>query len=210
VHASPQSSARARATCPRARRRPGPRPGTTATTGAARVHVRGACAGRRGWPPPCAGAGRGGRCGAGVACRPPAHPPAATGSTPTDATGRPVGQSTAMPTGTRPAAPSPGGPAGASTQRGTGGRRGGPTPEPNGPGWSGGPSGLERGGSWSSSPPAVRVQAVGLVGAGQPVGEVARALGVHPAAVRRWVWQAWRQWGTAIGLTQSESPDPPG
>gem|GEM_PF-6729048 len=56
----------------------------------------------------------------------------------------------------------------------------------------------------------VRVQAVGLVGAGQPVGEVARALGVHPAAVRRWVWQAWRGWGTAMGLTQSDSLDPPG
>jgi hypothetical protein len=47
----------------------------------------------------------------------------------------------------------------------------------------------------SNSPPAVRVQAVGLVGAGQPVGEVARALGVHPAALRRWIWQAWRRWG---------------
>ena len=55
----------------------------------------------------------------------------------------------------------------------------------------------------------VRVQAVGLVGAGQPVGEVARALGVHPAAVRRWVWQAWRGWGTAMGLAQPDSPDSP-
>jgi hypothetical protein len=74
----------------------------------------------------------------------------------------------------------------------------------------GGPGSLGGGGSWSSSAPAVRVQAVGLVGAGQPVGEVARALGVHPAAVRRWVWQAWRRWGTAMDLTQPDSPDPPG
>jgi Transposase len=98
--------------------------------------------------------------------------------------------------------------AGASTQRGTGGGGGVPTPEPNEPGPSGGPGGLEGGGSWSRDPTAVRVHAVGLVGAGRPVGEVARALGVHPAALRRWVWHAWRGWGTAMGLTQSDSPDP--
>jgi hypothetical protein len=141
-----------------------------------------------------------------------AHPPtanAATGSTPTGATGRPAGQTTATRTGTRPAQPSPAGSAGASTQRGTGGRRAAPTPKPNRPGPSGGPGSLEGGGSWSTDPTAVRVQAVGLVGAGRPVGEVARTLGVHPAAVRRWVWQAWQRWGSAMGLTQPDSPDPP-
>ncbi len=53
MHAPPQSSPQA--TCTRAccRRRPGPQPGSTATTRAARVHLRGAAAGRRGWPPPC-------------------------------------------------------------------------------------------------------------------------------------------------------------
>jgi transposase-like protein len=56
----------------------------------------------------------------------------------------------------------------------------------------------------------VRVQALGLVGAGWPVGEVARALGVHPVALRRWVWQAWHEWGTAMGLSQPDSPDLPG
>lgn len=140
-----------------------------------------------------------------------AHPPTPTaGSTPTDATGRPAGQTTAMPTGTRPAPTSPAGAAAASTQTRTGGSGGGPTPKQNAPSPPGGPGSLGGGGSWSSSAPAVRVQAVGLVGAGQPVGEVARALGVHPAAVRRWVWQAWRRWGTAMDLTQPDSPDPPG
>jgi len=138
-----------------------------------------------------------------------AHPPtAAAGSAATTAIGKPVGQETAMPTGTRPVPPSPAGAAGASTQR-TGGRRGGPTPKRNRPSRSGGPGSLEGGGSWSTDPTAVRVQAVGLVGAGLPVGEVARTLGVHPAAVRRWVWQAWRRWGTAMGLPQPDSPDPP-
>jgi len=137
----------------------------------------------------------------------PPTPPAATGSAATAAIGKPAGLSTAMPAGTRPAQPRPAGEAGASTQTGSGGREGAPTPRQNAPGPSGGPGGL--GGSWSTDPTAVRVQAVGLVGAGQPVGEVARALGVHPAAVRRWVWHAWRGWGTAMGLTQSDSPDPP-
>jgi hypothetical protein len=86
--------------------------------------------------------------------------------------------------------------------------RGWADPKQNAPGPPGGPGSLGGGGSWSSSAPAVRVQAVGLVGAGQPVGEVARALGVHPAAVRRWVWQAWHRRGTAMGLTQPDSPDP--
>jgi len=70
-----------------------------------------------------------------------------------------------------------------------------------------------RRGGWRvtyTDPTAVRVQAVGLVGAGRPVGEVAPVLGVHPAAVRRWGWQAWRGWGSAMGLTQSDSLDPPG
>jgi hypothetical protein len=136
-------------------------------------------------------------------------PTAAAGSAAVTAIGRPVGQSTATPTGTRPAPPSPAGPAGASTQRGTGGSGGAPTPKPRGSGPSGGPGGLEGGGSWSTDPTAVRVQAVGLVGAGWPVGEVARALGVHPAALRRWVWQAWHGWGTAMDLPQPDSPDPP-
>jgi hypothetical protein len=118
------------------------------------------------------------------------------GRPPPDDAGMPVGLSTAMPVGTRPAAPSPAGPADGSTQRGTGGSEGKPAPKPNRPGPSGGPGGLEGGGSWSTSPRAVRVQAVGLVGAGQPVGEVAGALGVHPAALRRWVWQAWHRWGS--------------
>ena len=53
-----------------------------------------------------------------------------------------------------------------------------------------------------SYPAAVRVHAVGLVGVGQPLGEVARALNVHPAALRRWVWQAWRRWAAAVGLPE--------
>jgi hypothetical protein len=140
------------------------------------------------------------------------HPPMPTATTgpAAVAVGKPGGQSTATRTGTRPAQPSSAGPADASTQRGTGGSGGGPTPTPNRPGSSGGPGGLEGGGSWSTDPTAVRVQAVGLVGAGRPVGEVARALGVYPAALRRWVWQAWHGWGTAMGLTQPDSPDPPG
>jgi hypothetical protein len=137
------------------------------------------------------------------------HPPTPTAAAGSDAIGAPVGQSTATPTGTRPAQPSPAGAAAASTQTRTGGRGGASTPKPNGPGQSGGPGSLDGGGSWSTDPTAVRVQAVGLVGAGQPVGEVARALGVHPAAVRRWVWQAWRRWGTAMDLPQPDSPDPP-
>jgi hypothetical protein len=137
-----------------------------------------------------------------------AHPPTPTAAAGSAAIGTPVGQPTATATGMRPARPSPAGSADASTQR-TGGRRGAPTPKPNRPGPSSGPGSLEGGGSWSSSPTAVRVQAVGLVGAGQPVGEVARALGVHPAALRRWVWQAWQRWGTAMGLPQPDSPDSP-
>jgi hypothetical protein len=134
-----------------------------------------------------------------------AHPPtAAAGSA---AIGKSVGQSTAMPAGTRPARPSPAG-AAASTQRETGSSGGGPAPKPR-PGPPDGPGGLEGGGSWSRYPTAVRVQAVGLVEAGRPVGEVAGALGVHPAALRRWVWQAWQRWGSAMGLTQPDSPDPP-
>jgi hypothetical protein len=137
-----------------------------------------------------------------------AHPPtAAAGSA---AAGRPVGQPTATPTGTWPAQPRPSEAAAASTQTRTPGRWGASISEPTGPGPSDGPGGMEGGRSWSRHPTAVRVQAVGLVGAGRPVGEVARALGVHPAAVRRWVWQAWRRWGTAMGLPPPDSPDPPG
>ena len=43
-------------------------------------------------------------------------------------------------------------------------------------------------------PLEVRTHAVGLVGVGQPVGEVAQLVGVHPATVRRWVRQAVRRW----------------
>lgn len=58
----------------------------------------------------------------------------------------------------------------------------------------------------SSYPTAVRVHAVGLVGAGQPLREVARALGVHPAAQCRRVLQAWRRWAAAAGLPDSPAP----
>jgi len=139
-----------------------------------------------------------------------AHSPtAAAGSAATAAAGMPVGPPTAKPAGMRPAPAGPAGSASASTQARTGGSGGTPTPKQNAPGPSGRPGSLEGGGSWSTSPTAVRVQAVGLVGAGRPVGEVARALGVHPAALRRWVWQAWREWGTAMGLTPPDSPEPP-
>ncbi len=40
----------------------------------------------------------------------------------------------------------------------------------------------------------VRVRAVGLVGVGRPVREVAGLVGVHPATVRRWVRQAAGRW----------------
>jgi hypothetical protein len=58
----------------------------------------------------------------------------------------------------------------------------------------------------SSYPTAVRVRAVGLVGAGQPLREVACALGVHPAALRRRVLQTWRRWAAAAGLPDSPAP----
>jgi hypothetical protein len=61
VHAQPRSSAHATCTRARSRRRPGPQLGPTATTRAAKVHRRGATAGRRGRPPPCARADRGNR-----------------------------------------------------------------------------------------------------------------------------------------------------
>jgi len=51
----------------------------------------------------------------------------------------------------------------------------------------------------------------GGAGGSGPAGRGGRTgVGVHPAAVRRWVWHAWRGWGTAMGMTQSDSPDPPG
>jgi hypothetical protein len=59
---------------------------------------------------------------------------------------------------------------------GDGRARGASTPRQHAPGQSGGPGGLEGGGSWSTSSTAVRVQAVGLLGAGRPVGEVARSV----------------------------------
>jgi hypothetical protein len=69
-HPNPDSGPR-----PPARERP-PASAAAAVDGHDRgrqVHLRGAGAGRRGWPPPCAGAGRGGRRGAGMAGRPPSH-----------------------------------------------------------------------------------------------------------------------------------------
>jgi Homeodomain-like domain len=80
-------------------------------------------------------------------------------------------------------------------------------PEPAGPscatpplGW---PYGLQ-----------TRARAVGLVGVGRPVGEVARLVGVHPQTVRRWVRQAARRWadpaGTAVSSEQSTDLNPSG
>ncbi len=60
---------------------------------------------------------------------------------------------------------------------------------PAGVGW---PYGLE-----------VRARAVGLVGVGRPVGEVARLVGVHPGTVRRWVRQAMRRWAEPIGTVDA-------
>lgn len=40
----------------------------------------------------------------------------------------------------------------------------------------------------------VRARAVGLVGVGRPIREVARLVRVHPATVRRWVRQAAGRW----------------
>jgi len=50
----------------------------------------------------------------------------------------------------------------------------------------------------------VRAHAVGLVGVGRPVGEVARLVGVHPGTVRRWVLQAMRRWAEPIGTVDAE------
>jgi len=49
----------------------------------------------------------------------------------------------------------------------------------------------------------VRARAVGLVGVGRPVGEVARLVGVHPGTVRRWVRQAMRRWAEPIGTVDA-------
>jgi hypothetical protein len=96
------------ATSRRVRRRSGPQPRPTATTGTgtgtARVHLRGATAGRRGRPPPCAGTDRGDRCAAGLACRPRLSRPGRRRPV-----GMPVGQRPATRTGRRPARPSPAG-----------------------------------------------------------------------------------------------------
>jgi hypothetical protein len=57
-------------------------------------------------------------------------------------------------------------------------------------------------------PPARPAIAVRLAGRADERDHAHRPDG--PAALRRWVWQAWRGWGTAMGLTQSDSPpDPP-
>lgn len=59
-----------------------------------------------------------------------------------------------------------------------------------------------------------RAWAVGLVGVGRPVGEVARLVGVHPGTVRRWVRQATGRWadpaGAATGGEQPTGPNPGG
>ena len=141
-----------------------------------------------------------------------AHPPPPTTATRSAAatTSGPARTTTGMSTGTGPAsAPGPAGLTTASTGTRTGTSRSGdaPTPRPDSqglPGRSSSPDGRTRG-SWSY-PAAVRVQAVGLVGVGQPPGEVARALDVHPAALRRWVWQAWRRWAAAAGLPEDPAP----
>jgi hypothetical protein len=63
-------------------------------------------------------------------------------------------------------------------------------PDPGEVGW---PYGLE-----------LRARAVGLVGIGRPVGEVARLVGVHPGTVRRWVRQAARRWAQPAGTADAE------
>lgn len=88
---------------------------------------------------------------------------------------------------------------GAQTGSRAGGAGVGPAdPPPSAPrvGW---PYGLE-----------VRAQAVGLVGVGRPVREVARLVGVHPATVRRWVREAVGRWADLADAvdTVNEHADP--
>src|SRR6266508_3725591 len=54
-------------------------------------------------------------------------------------------------------------------------------------------------------PPEVRAHAVGLVGVGRPVREVARLVGVHPATVRRWVRQAMRRWAELVDAVDTHN-----
>jgi transposase-like protein len=61
------------------------------------------------------------------------------------------------------------------------------------PGQVGWPYGLE-----------LRARAVGLVGVGRPVREVARLVGVHPGTVRRWVRQATRRWADPVDTVDAE------
>jgi Transposase len=118
-----------------------------------------------------------------------AHPPAATAAT------RSPTASIATNAGTD---------AGTRTGRNASGDALPTAPTPDGPDQPGRPhSPDDRIRGSRSYPTAVRVQAVGLVGVGEPLEEVARALEVHPAALRRWVLQAWRRWVAAVGLPDS-------
>jgi hypothetical protein len=55
----------------------------------------------------------------------------------------------------------------------------------------------------------VRARAVGLVGVGRPVGEVARLVGVHPGTVHRWVRQAARRWADPADAAAGEDGEQP-
>jgi hypothetical protein len=75
--------------------------------------------------------------------------------------------------------------------------------------------GFRRGGAWSGGGGVavwaeVRARAVGLVGVGRPVREVAGLVGVHPATVRRWVRQAVGRWADLADAvdTVNEHADP--
>jgi predicted transcriptional regulator len=55
----------------------------------------------------------------------------------------------------------------------------------------------------------VRARAVGLVGVGRPVGEVARLVGVHPGTVHRWVREATRRWADPADAAAGEDGEQP-
>jgi DNA-binding transcriptional regulator YdaS (Cro superfamily) len=88
---------------------------------------------------------------------------------------------------------------GAQTVSRAGGGRVGPADPPSSAPRVGWPYGLE-----------VRARAVGLVGVGRPVREVAGLVGVHPATVRRWVRQAVGRWADLADAvdTVNEHADP--
>jgi hypothetical protein len=54
----------------------------------------------------------------------------------------------------------------------------------------------------------VRARAVGLVGVGRSVGEVAGLVGVHPATVRRWVRQAAGRWADLVDAADTANQQP--